>query len=139
MDFWGIVLEFIFDLVSIKLFGRRCFPCLYKLCVLLALLAMIGYFLFWGIVKMYSAATNPYRKKLKEIEVALSSYKQFHSKYPASLKDLTGSDPNRSSWEWDYWGTNVRYKVSDDLQTFTFSSAGKDKVFNTDDDIIISN
>ena len=73
---------------------------------------------------------------MRNIWYSLDSYNKDKGEYPAKLTDLTDGGkkyfipriPN------DVWNTPYHYVLQKNI--FTISSAGKDKKFGTDDDIV---
>jgi len=74
-------------------------------------------------------------KELVEISKELDSYFERHKKYPADYFKFVGSKPIWSSWKTDKWNNRYKYFQTDSTN-YTLTSAGKDKVFDTEDDVI---
>ncbi len=79
---------------------------------------------------------NKTEKEMSEISVRLEKYRQENDSYPQNLKEIIGNSPIRQTFLNDYWGSLYRYdRTSDD--SFELTSAGQDKMFNTEDDLKI--
>jgi hypothetical protein len=72
----------------------------------------------------------------REISSALKSYKGDRAGYPDHLDSIISNDPLRKGWSKDRWGTQYLYSIDRNRSTFKLTSAGKDKKFGTDDDLI---
>ncbi len=71
-----------------------------------------------------------------EITAVLESYKKEDKPYPRSLDSLIGNNPMRAEWKKDRWNTSYKYYTTNNDSSYTLTSAGKDKIFNSKDDII---
>jgi hypothetical protein len=72
-----------------------------------------------------------------EIQTAMIKSNKDLGEYPTSLQDLIGSNPMRKEWLTDEWGTMYRLAYQN-LHLKKITSAGKDKKFDTKDDIHLS-
>ena len=72
---------------------------------------------------------------MNRIEEALYQYKSYTGKFPNSMDVLIGNRPLRKQWKKDSWGTNYKLNSNQSL-ILTFMSAGSDKSFGTEDDLI---
>jgi hypothetical protein len=77
------------------------------------------------------------RTNLTSLEKAIDLFIAQNGKVPKDLKEMQTF--SRSVYvDTDAWGNKIRYeRISD--ENYRLISAGKDKAFNTDDDIIIKN
>ena len=77
------------------------------------------------------------RTNLTSLEKAIDFYIAQNGKVPKDLKEMQTF--SRSVYvDTDAWGNKIKYeRISD--ENYRLISAGKDKTFNTDDDIIIKN
>ena len=74
---------------------------------------------------------------LEMIEIAshIKQYKTINKKYPDEIRELIGNRPLRKSWLTDKWRNPYIYEKTNN--GFMIKSAGKDKKFDTEDDLII--
>lgn len=88
-------------------------------------------------VKVYRQAEVDLTKaNMVSLEKVIASFLAQEGRTPDSLKELRAFQVMVTA-TLDAWGTAIKYeKVSDD--NFRLISAGKDKAFNTSDDIIIN-
>jgi hypothetical protein len=77
------------------------------------------------------------RTNLSSLEKAIDIFIAQHGRIPDDLKEIQTFGPSVYV-DTDSWGNKIKYeKISD--TSFRLISAGKDKAFNTDDDIVIKN
>lgn len=102
------------------------------------------YFLFSGflmakdkIQKDYLAPRNT-THELRNIQQKFDAYFYQHNRFPESYTDFINSKPIWNSWKSDSWGNSYQYMLIDSLN-YKLISAGKDGVFNTTDDLFITN
>ncbi len=74
-----------------------------------------------------------------KIVSALQKYKENEGKYPDNIQVVIGDRPVRKGWIKDAWEQNYIYELTEDGKNFNLTSKGKDKVLNTEDDIIFNN
>jgi len=72
-------------------------------------------------------------KEIVAIHKAAEEWKEAKGTYPSSLEQLIGKRATRKKWIKDFWGT--KYSVESNLMHFSVSSAGPDKLHDSDDDI----
>lgn len=77
-------------------------------------------------------------EEMKEISIALDVYYNKYHKYPADYKKFIRTKPIWSGWESDSWDENYRY-IQKDSADYLLQSSGKDKRFDTNDDLRIAN
>jgi hypothetical protein len=77
------------------------------------------------------------RTNLTSLERAIDLFVAQHGKVPKDLKEMQSF--SRSVYlDTDAWGNKIKYeRISD--SSYRLISAGKDKTFDTDDDIVIKN
>ncbi len=85
--------------------------------------------------------TSVYPKETKEEMAKMSNrmnqwYEKF-GEYPADLNELIGNSPIRQDWKKDAWNQPYKLTVSENKQSYLIISAGLDRQFETEDDIII--
>ncbi len=102
-------------------------------------IVFLGFMLIYTI--LYLSTINYFKKKYTirdctEIIAALESYKKDNKPYPRSLDSLIGNNPIRAEWKKDRWNTSYKYYTTNNDRSYTLTSAGKDKIFNSNDDII---
>jgi len=74
-----------------------------------------------------------------ECEAIVSSLNDYYSntgKYPDHLNEIILNNPLRRGWANDQWNNPYHYTVKNGGKDFVLVSAGKDKSFNTDDDLV---
>jgi len=82
---------------------------------------------------VYPKATH---QKMQKIETELIKHYNHHKKYPESLESFLSTKPIWSSWNKDSWNNRFKYELPDST-TFILTSAGRDGLFETRDDITI--
>jgi len=114
--------------------------------VIVVLVAIIAFFIFYigsgekKIIKEQVDSFSRAKEKLTKTNMntlkrAVDSFTATHGKLPNSLEDLRLAVPITTGKS-DAWGKKIRYEKVSDLE-FRLISAGSDKIYNTDDDIII--
>lgn len=78
------------------------------------------------------------KEEMTEITNQLGKYYSYYKKYPADIDEFINSKPIWNNWKTDAWGNRYKYRTSDSTK-FILISAGKDKQFDTQDDIIQQN
>lgn len=91
-----------------------------------------GFFIFMARFRKDKQALT--RQEMDVVSKAIEEQVQ-EGAYPAFLEDLVQGRPLRKLWLTDAWGTSYRYSAQKD--TFELVSAGKDRQFDTSDDIIV--
>ena len=87
-------------------------------------------------VKAYSEVKLELTKaNMSTLRQAIISFIAQEGRTPESLKELKGFHGPLGA-NLDAWGTSIKYERLSD-EDFRLISAGKDKVFNTPDDIVI--
>lgn len=82
------------------------------------------------------------RKSMKSLAISAEAYRTDHGMYPAA-KDLgelvSFIQPVyiRTAPTTDLWGTPYRYRASDQRTSFEVRSAGVDRTFDTQDDVVV--
>lgn len=113
--------------------------------VIIVLAAALVYFL-WMIkgreeqvveeVKAFSAAKLELTKaNMAALKTVIFSFITQEGRTPKSLKEL-GAFHSPAASNLDAWGTAIKYERLSE-EDFRLISAGKDKVFNTPDDIVL--
>ena len=72
--------------------------------------------------------------KIKNLKDALDSYSMDHGEYPEVLEDVMPEYTATYDSLTDPWGTRFAFE-KDDQNNYVLVSAGKDRTFNTQDDI----
>ncbi len=109
--------------------------------IVLVIFPVLVYLLFTsfklGGDALTSNVLNPQNteKEMQEISIALEKYHNFYNSYPENYIEFVDQKPIRSHWSTDGW--NNAYRYSKDSITYTLVSAGKDGVFDTEDDLIV--
>lgn len=67
---------------------------------------------------------------------ALEDFRGNYNQYPENLHKLLDGRPMRKGWLTDSWGQSYIYTLSDKGDTCKLTSKGKDRVLDTDDDIV---
>lgn len=75
-------------------------------------------------------------QKMQKIESELNKYYSYHHEYPGDLESFLSTKPIWSSWNKDSWKRKFKYEHKDP-NTVVLTSAGRDGVFGTEDDITI--
>lgn len=88
------------------------------------------YFLLINIVKRQHT-----KQKLNELNSEIKNYKAKYNKYPKSLEELAGLDPLKQDLLRDNWGNTFIYSANN--SDYALSSAGKDRVAGSNDDIVL--
>jgi hypothetical protein len=92
--------------------------------------AIIGYLHENVLFKKYQTT-----RKANRLIFQINSFKNFNHKYPEKLEVITHNTPY-SELAKDSWGTPFNYTIKDDYVLIT--SAGKDRIFDTPDDILLN-
>lgn len=71
-----------------------------------------------------------------EIVDALNKYYVEKGKYPENLNEVITNNPMRKTWIKDSWDNAYKYSVVEGGKNFVLMSSGKDKKFETEDDLI---
>ncbi|MBD3414239.1 MAG: hypothetical protein GF421_07415 [Candidatus Aminicenantes bacterium] len=114
--------------------------------VILVLVMVIAFFIYYigsGEKKIIKEQVDSFsrtkekltRTNLNTLKRAVNSYSAQYGTLPHKLKDLRLAVPITTG-KLDAWGTEVKYERISDFE-FRLTSAGADKTFHTDDDIII--
>ena len=88
-----------------------------------------------GIETVDTAREQSTQMNMRSIQQEILVYMSDHGRAPESLEQL----PQRSriiAQNPDAWGTRIRYRRISD-QSFELISAGRDKEFNTQDDVVL--
>lgn len=80
---------------------------------------------------------NLTENRLVQIQKEMIIYKDKTGSLPASLDQLIGGNPIRQNWSVDAWGNEIIYKQTG--SSFELISIGKDKTWNSTDDIKVIN
>lgn len=74
-------------------------------------------------------------KQINEIISETIGFEKLNNRFPRNLVDMIGNSPLKKKYLKDYWGNEYHYEiVSRDISV---TSPGKDKIINTDDDIMV--
>jgi len=114
--------------------------------VLVIIVAFFIYFIGTGEKKLIESqvdAVDAYSKtketvtrtNMNTLKRAVDIFAAQNGKLPEKLKDLR-LNISLSTGKLDAWGTEIKYERLSELE-FRLISAGSDRIFNTDDDIII--
>ncbi len=102
------------------------------------------YFLFSGFSIAKGKIQNDYlaprntKQELSNIQQKLDDYFYHYRRFPESYLDFVNSKPIWKSWKTDSWDNSYEYVLYDSLN-YKLISAGKDGVFDTPDDLFITN
>ena len=107
--------------------------------ILIILFILIPIFAILLAISLKDKETDQTKAEMVEITESISSYKNVHGTYPMNMEKLIGNRPLRNSWSKDDWGVKYKYSIKEDNSSFALISAGKDKRFDTEDDIVIRN
>lgn len=77
--------------------------------------------------------------KISKIESLLSLEKEHFGYYPRELEIVIRNNPLNKNLLIDGWNTNFYYKLVNDSLHYKLISLGRDRVLNTEDDIINTN
>jgi len=110
------------------------------LVVILVVIPSILYFSLVGIKKLNKEvfSSDKTKEEMNQISQALEDYHAYYHAYPESYNRFIGSRPIYSDWAKDNWGNPFKYDAPDSSH-FVLTSAGKDEVIDTKDDIIVRN
>jgi len=114
--------------------------------VILVLVAVIAFFIYYigsgerKIIKdqmdSFSKAKEKItRTNMNNLKRAVDSYTAEKGSLPDTLQDMRLDIPITTG-KLDAWGTEIKYKKLSDIE-FRLTSAGSDRTFGTDDDIIV--
>ena len=114
--------------------------------VILVLVAVIAFFIYYigsgerKIIKNQVDSFTKAKEKLtrtnmNNLKRAVDSYAAQRGRLPEKLKDMRLDIPITTG-KLDAWGTEIKYERLSDIE-FRLTSAGSDKTFGTDDDIIV--
>lgn len=108
--------------------------------VLLVVIPSIFYYSLVGIKKLNKEvfSSDKTKEEMNQISQALEDYHAYYHAYPESYNRFIGSRPIYSDWAKDNWDNPFRYNAPDSSH-FVLTSAGKDEVMDTKDDIIVRN
>lgn len=76
------------------------------------------------------------RSTMDDIAHALEKYHDRNGRYPEDLDGIIRDNPLRKKWLADPWGSLYRYETDAGRSSYQLISAGKDKAYNTADDIV---
>jgi hypothetical protein len=131
----------VFDAIE-KIEGRKsasrklAFSILITVIIIPSILVLI----FMGLFKGGKFLTNEYlnedrtKKEMNEISVNLEKNKNYYGVYPTNYDAFISQKPIWSGWKADSWNTPYKYELKDSLN-YQLISAGKDGIFNNEDDI----
>ncbi|MFH4966549.1 hypothetical protein V8G69_16250 [Gaetbulibacter sp. M235] len=131
----------IFDKIE-KIEGRKSASRKLALSVLITLIIIPAtlFLLFSGLFKGAKFLTNEYlnedrtKKEMNEISVNLEKHRNHYGFYPANYHLFISQKPIWSSWKADSWNNPYNYELKDSLN-YQLISAGKDGIFNNEDDL----
>jgi hypothetical protein len=114
--------------------------------VILVLVAVIAFFIYYigsgekKVIKDQVGSFTKSKEKLtrtnmNSLKRAVDYYTAQKGRLPDKLQDLRMAVPITTG-KLDAWGTEIKYERLSDIE-FRLTSAGGDKTFNTNDDIII--
>lgn len=87
-------------------------------------------------VKNEFLSENFTKSEMEEIIKALNRYQTDTDTFPSDFASFVSSKPIWDSWYTDHWGNS--YKYVKEGEYVKLISAGKDRTFDTDDDITLS-
>ncbi len=114
----------------------------FSIIIVVILIPVVVYSSILGLTKGGAFVADKYLKEghtqdeMKEIETALEKYFNHYKVYPENYIDFVNKKPIWSHWQNDQWGNRYRYTNPDSI-TYKLVSAGEDKAYSTEDDIII--
>ncbi len=76
---------------------------------------------------------NKNSEKVEKIKELLEREKDVFGSYPTKLETIKRGNPLRENLLLDAWGTNFKYQIKEN--SYILISAGKDKKFDTKDDL----
>jgi len=114
--------------------------------VILVLVAVIAFFIYYigsgerKIIKDQVDSFSKVKEKLtrtnmNNLKRAVDSYAAEKGSLPDTLQDMRLDIPITTG-KLDAWGTEIKYEKLSDVE-FRLTSAGSDRTFGTDDDIIV--
>jgi Na+-transporting methylmalonyl-CoA/oxaloacetate decarboxylase gamma subunit len=111
--------------------------------VLVVILAFFIYYIGSGEKKIIKEQVDSFsgakekltRTNMNTLKRAVDSYSATQGKLPNKLEDINLAVP-MTTGKYDAWGKKIKYQKISELE-FRLISAGRDGIFNTDDDIII--
>lgn len=151
LEFLGFILEIIIDLVFWRdrkkrrkfekennlpkktMVNPNTLVTIYSIVIIL-----ISVILFLMYQHYYSNVKNANKNIIKIQELVIENKEQ-DGTYPEKLEDIIRNNPLRKNITVDPWGNKYYYKVSENKNTFTLISKGKDGILNTEDDIKSTN
>ena len=74
-------------------------------------------------------------EKIVEINKILEKERTDIGNYPLELKTIIRNNPLRKDITTDYWGNEFFYRLTENGESYTFISNGKDGILKTKDDI----
>jgi hypothetical protein len=127
---------------ELKIAGRKK-TLIHLLCGLLVLIVVIPSIFYFSLVGIKNInkevfSSDKTKEEMNLISQALEEYHAYYHAYPESYDRFINSRPIYSDWAKDNWDNPFRYDARDSSH-FILTSAGKDEVFDTKDDIIIRN
>jgi len=78
------------------------------------------------------------KKEMNEISIAIDRFYDKHQRYPADYNKFISTKPIWNAWKSDSWDNRYRYTQKDSVD-YVLQSSGKDKKFDTNDDLRITN
>ena len=78
------------------------------------------------------------KSEMTRISISVKNYVDKTNEMPKSLLKLIGNNPVKKTWLIDSWQNPYKYEFHGENR-FTIISAGKDELFETPDDIIVTN
>jgi hypothetical protein len=104
--------------------------------ITLSLLTVIGIFVTGKFVlDTFPLAVKRTESEISEIHRSITKYQNETGTLPTSLDELIGGNPLKKEWRADYWGTEYRLVLINE-STYRLTSAGPDRQFNTEDDLV---
>ena len=94
---------------------------------------VVLFFLCVALPSHRRAQANVARERVRQIDAALASYRGERRRCPATASELAANAHLAPGTFQDPWDTSIAYWCSDRGATVT--SAGPDRMFNTDDDL----
>ncbi|GAB2551495.1 hypothetical protein [Rufibacter soli] len=105
--------------------------------------ALLLFLAFFGVLVLTSFLTDTYFKqrntsnKLDSLSRIIVHHRQTQSMLPVSLKEVIANDPQKRDLAKDSWGNQMHYLFNQQSRTFSLTSAGKDQVLHTADDMTL--
>jgi len=112
----------------------------FSILIVVIIIPAILFLLFKGVIVGGKFLTNEYlnedrtKKEMNEISLKLEKYRNHYGFYPKNYDIFISQKPIWSSWKADSWNNPYKYELKDSIN-YQLISAGKDGIFNNEDDL----